>query len=73
MFATECHVSILDIELRRNSSLQKRPVGQSMDKFQRKTVRVLPNAEPVSIVSRSSSDALGGQGRILDVWMLDLF
>ena len=63
----------MDIELQRNNSIQKRPVGQSMKKFQRNTGRILPNAEPVSIVLRSSSDALGGQGRMLDVWMLDLF
>ena len=63
---------VLDIELQRNNSIQKRPVGQSMKKFQRNTGRILPNAEPVSIVSRSSSDALGGQGRMLDVWMLDV-
>ena len=66
--------SVLDIELQRNVSIQKRPVGQSMKKFERNTGIILPNAEPVSIVSQSSSDALGGQGRMLDVrcWTLDL-
>ena len=43
-----------------------------MKKFERNIGRQLPNAEPVSIASRSSSDALGGQGRMLDVWMLDV-
>ena len=28
---------VLDIELQRNSSIQKRPVGQSMKKFERNT------------------------------------
>ena len=60
-------LNVLDIELQRNNSIHERPVGQSMEKFQRNTVRILPNAEPVSIVSRSSSDALGGQGRMLFV------
>ena len=64
---------VFDIELQSNNSLQKRPVGQSMKKFERNTGRILPNAEPVLIVSRLSSHALGGQGRLLDVWMLDLF
>ena len=58
---------VLDIELQRNNSIQKRTVGQSMKKFERSTVRILPNAELVSIVSRSSSDAIGGQGRMLHV------
>ena len=54
---------VLDIELQRNNSIQKRPLGQSMKKFERNTGIILPNAEPVSIVSQFSSDALGGQGR----------
>ena len=64
---------VLDIELQRNNSIQKRPVGQSMKKFERNTGSILPNAEPVSIVSRSSSDALGGQGRMLDVGFVLIF
>ena len=59
--------TVLDIELQRNNSNQKRPVDQSMKKFERNIGRKLPNAEPVSMVSRSSSDALGGQGGLLDV------
>ena len=45
-----------------------------MKKFERNIGRKLPNAEPVSIISRSSSDALGGQGRMLDVghWICDI-
>ena len=64
----------MDIELQRNNSIQKRPVGQSMKKFERNTGRILLNAEPVSIISRSSSDALGGQGRMLHVerWICDI-
>ena len=65
---------VLDIELQRNNSIQKRPVGQSIKKFDRNTGSKLSNAEPVSIVSRSSSDALGGQGRMLYVghWICDI-
>ena len=54
---------VLDIELQRNNSIQKRPVDQSMKKFERNIGRKLPNAEPVSIVS---------QCRMLVVWMLDV-
>ena len=59
----------------RESVRQSYKGGQSMKKFERNTGRILPNTEPVSIVSRSSSDAQGGQGRMLDVscWTLDLF
>ena len=64
---------VLDIELQRNNSIQKSPVDQSMKKFERNIGRKLPNAEPVSIVSRSSSDARGEQGRILDVGFVLFF
>ena len=60
---------VLDIVLQRNN----RPVGQTMKKFERNTGRKLPNAEPVSIISRSLSDALGGQGRMLGVGFVLFF
>ena len=40
----------MEIEMQRNNSIQKRPVDQSMKKFERNNGRILPNAEPVSIV-----------------------
>ena len=58
---------VFDVELQRNNSIQKRPAVQSMEKFQRNTVRI----QPMQNRFRSSHDPFqmhwGGQGRTLDV------